>query len=45
MKEEMLNSKSDVPAKKAFAELLIQNGYSEVKIVSFPLDIIATKTD
>ena len=43
MKEEKLNLKSDIPAKKAFSQLLLQKGYSEVKIVSFPVDIIAIK--
>lgn len=43
MKEEKINLKSDVNAKEAFAKLLTTRGYSEVKIVSSPADIIAVK--
>ena len=43
MKEERLNLKSDVNAKKAFKQLLEQKGFLDVKIVSPPSDIIAIK--
>ena len=43
MKEEKLNLKSDVSAKEAFVKLLREKGFSEVKIVSSPADIIAIK--
>ncbi len=43
MEEEKINLKSDVNAKRAFVKLLIERGYSDVKIVSSPADIIAMK--
>lgn len=38
-----MNKKSDVKAKKAFCEKLIQEGYTDVKVISAPADIFAVK--
>jgi len=43
MKEEKINIKSDISAKNAFSELLSKKGYTNIKIVSSPADIIAFK--
>ena len=40
---ENINEKSDVKAKNAFCEELMQKGYTSTKIVSQPSDIIAYK--
>lgn len=41
--KEGINLKSDVNAKKAFVVLLASKGYQNIKIVSSPADIIASK--
>ena len=38
-----MNIKSDVKAKEEFTKILISRGYSNVRIVKAPADIIATK--
>ena len=38
-----INEKSDVKAKEAFCNVLIQNGYTSPKIIASPSDIIAYK--
>lgn len=38
-----MNIKSDVKAKEEFTKILITRGYSDVRIVKAPADIIATK--
>lgn len=43
MDKERINLKSDVSAKQAFAKLLAENGFSEIRIVSSPSDIVAIK--
>lgn len=37
------NARSDVPAKAAFCQWLIEHGYSDAQVVSSPADVIAHK--